>query len=210
MVSLTRSALLGAAIGLLILLGVSRRSLSTLIFVVTIMAIALFAVFAVLPLSSRLFYLDVSALSRLPLFKANLLMAMRNPLGVGAGRSVELASEYYFYVSNMLGAELVGVKASHNHFLNVTVNWGWIAAVLEALFYYKVFKATIYCFKNSYTPFLKGLALGLISFLVSSVIQSSFHNAGFFSSGGDSLWLIIGILNALCNVIQLRVENTNA
>jgi len=205
--SFTRSAIFGFVVSLLILFFIKGRYKKSVLYVVLFVVIFLLVLFgSKYETSKRVFnFSDFSAHSRVVLTKISFFISINNPLGVGVGMFNERAAEheYYKYVHGMYGAYIVTQTGSHNHLMNVVVYFGWIGLLIALLFYYHLYKSVIFSYYNSYNEFTKGLSMGFIGFFISYLIHSSFHNAGIFK-GGDVIWIILGLIMSVCNLINHR------
>ena len=196
--TLTRSAIIGSTIGIiLILFLLLRKSRFLKISIVVLLLVITFCQFSFL--RSR-FSPDESVYAKLPQFIIALKIGINNPIGIG-GSSYEQHAEMYFNQvafsseSSQI-SEIVLRSTAHNQFLNIFAYYGIPGLVLILSFYVYIFKELNYLNQNIKDPFLKKVNLGLLGSFVSYVIHSMFHNNGPFLSDVFN-WYFIGIFLAV-------------
>lgn len=207
----TRSAIGGAIAGgiTIFLLTKERKKKHISIFVAIIMLLiaGIYASNITLKSYSRALTLqDSSALGRLPLFKLGFVIAKNNPLGVGSGHIyMQEAKKYYSKVKSLEASKVVLTQTSHNHYLLILSYYGIPGFFLAMWFLWKITSMGRSLLNLAPNPFLKGIGLGSIGFFVGYILNTSFHNAGFFK-GDNFFWYVLGIILAAYNIVSRESE----
>ena len=114
---------------------------------------------------------------------------------------IQEAEKYYSKVKSLESSEVVLTETSHNHYLRIFSYYGIPGFFLAMWFLWKIIRIERSLLKFAHDPFLKGIGLGSIGLFVGYILNTSFHNAGFF--GGDNFfWYIVGILLAAYNIVS--------
>jgi hypothetical protein len=189
--TLVRSAIIGVIFGSVFIAYVSSKANKfKLISLIILLGLSVF--FFSEAIFERFTSLDGSAYGRLPLALAGLKLAALHPLGIGEGNYQYFASEMYYGLSHLQGAEFMLITSSHNQFINVLVSFGFPGLFLLIIFYVEMSKRL---FKPAQYPseFLNSFRVGCIGALASYTINSIFHNAGLFY-GDVFVWYFVGLI----------------
>lgn len=207
LVSLIKSAALGAIIGLFVIvyLRSNLKIKKVKIFNFIILLILILLIFNIL--TGNLFYQyyhkqifepTISTLSRIPLLLAGFKIFVNNPFGVGMGQYSKYGAEFLPELSHMPGAQKILTTSSHNQFLNILIYYGIFGLLLLVVFYYYIFKGMFYLYRNSDSIFIEGVTIGLIGSFSAYIINSMFHNCGPFMIDPFN-WYFIGVVMFLLN-----------
>ncbi len=180
-----------------------------LAFFVLLLVLASLALQIVLP--SRLFkFAGEGSSGRLALYSYAFLTSFKNPLGVGLQNYHSEACLFYPTLDQLFReADYITIYTSHNQYLNILVFYGW--PVFFALVYF-----SIMLLRDSYNLFfsLKGKpmaynALAVFVALVGFIINSLFHNDGFFL-GNSLVFFIIAELIVIKKLMNIKLYKISA
>ncbi len=205
--SLTKSAIGGFFIGLLIFVFfLNKRLFLSLLTVVSILSILFFSNIDYIKRNS--FFGKITNIEyisfRKPLSTIGLRIIGNNPFGIGNGRFGEYVEENPNKFDDIPEWTRAFRHGVHNHFLMNIVYFGWIAGFLTALLIIELFAACRRIYTSTSSEFKKRFALIISAFLVAYSVNVFFHHAGHFK-GDATIWIVIGILLSLNNM--KRQEN---
>ena len=189
-----RSAVIGALIGIAMILWIRRRGwkLGSVLLFLIIGALA-YLLYGMYVTPRMITFTEFSAQARPPLFLVALWTGFTHPFGTGRVAYTEVASGFYGSVQELPSAEAVFEYTAHNQFLNMLGYYGIPGLVLVIIFY--VFLFRLFGIGEAVSlnaGFLNGMRAGLLAGFASYLINSCFHNAGPFI--GDPVnWYFIGL-----------------
>lgn len=205
--SLTRSAIGGAFIGMIVVSLLNREKF--FIYTVGGLALAILVVFFINQSYKNSIFKRVTRKEgsgiRETLFTAGFRIIEKNPFGVGNRRYEDYIKENRKMFKDIEGwrrATRVGV---HNHIMLNTVYFGWIAGFLSILFIIELFYICRRVYKGSSYYFIRNITLLITGFLVAYCINISMHNAGFFK-GDATIWIVTGVLLSLNRIVEQKSE----
>jgi O-antigen ligase len=141
---------------------------------------------------------ESSAAGRLVLWQAGVMIALDNPVfGIGEGRFMQVSQAYSSEVeqSSVAGAnEALGVQETHNDFIRVWLSFGTPALLVYLLLFVITFRFLYRGFKQSSSPFLKGMALGCFAALLSYIVNAFLHN---LMDSSPIFWILAGFSLAI-------------
>lgn len=203
--SLTKSAIAAFLIGILMLAILLKKRLVIFILIMAPLSILLI---------SNINYLNrITGITRItsidgynrglsvrkPLSIIGLKIIWNEPFGIGNERYEEYVKKNSDKFENISRWEIATRLAPHNHFLLITVYFGWIAGFILLLFIIELFVLCRKIYVSGTSEFEKVLALVISAFLAAYIFNICFHNAGFFK-GDATIWIVTGILLSLNNM----------
>ncbi|MCK4389247.1 MAG: O-antigen ligase family protein [Desulfobacterales bacterium] len=197
--SLTRSAITGCIVGMVIVLYLGKTRQIKVLSVLSLVIISMFVIFYVDILKERAFSAIGGAHSRIALALAALMIFVNNPIGIGAGEFHTHAIKYYSKLYHLQGAGRVFETGIHNQFLGTLVYYGLPGFIMLLILYKCIFRYLNRLRRNSNDPFVKAFSIGLIGTFASYIINSFLHNAGPFI-GDPFNWYFIGMVIVLSNL----------
>ncbi len=200
--SLTKSAIGGFFIGLLIFLFFLNKklflSLLTMASILSILFISNINYIKRNPSFRKIMNIEYISF-RKPLFKIGSRIVGNKPFGIGNGRFAEYVEENPNKFDDIPEWTRAFRHGVHNHFLMNIVYFGWIAGFLSALLIIELFAACRKIYISASSEFKKRLTLIISAFLVAYCINVFFHHAGFLK-GDATIWIVAGILLSLNNM----------
>ncbi len=202
----TRSALFGAAAGVVAVIPFLRGRVLKDIFVSVLVIGGLLG--ALLVASGGRYTRtpsdDRSAAARVVQWKVGTAIALDNlAFGTGYGTFAAVAPEYLPQVDvsaqdAWFNAEDALTKAVHNDFIRVWLEFGSGTLLFYVLLYAFIARNLIRAYVATDDPWLRGAALGAFAALAGYAVNSSFHN---YLNVSYALWLIAGFSIALLKVL---------
>ena len=202
--TLTKSAILGAILGIVIIIMLTNlKHKKFYVVLVGLIITTIFFSFEII--NQRFLKPDSIAYARIP----EAILAVKTfadyPMGVGIGNYENIYTSYFSSVAGMEGAEVAFTNRAHNQFLNVACDTGIPGLLLLLGLYWQIFRNLNRLRLKLQSPMLKGVCIGLIGTFVSYIVNSFFHNAGPFL--GDAFnWYFIGMVLVLIQ-ISMMYEN---
>ena len=182
--------------------GVSR------IFKVAMYIIPVLLVLTILGFMDRVWSLDSSALSRVPMFIAGITMISEHPFGANyseiANIKSSLSAQDWFI--SLTGSSQVIKTGLHNSFLTVAVQSGLHVFIIYLLIYGYTISLTLRQSLNVKLSLESRIfyRVSLIA-VVAFIMQSSMHNAGLPT--GDAFgWLLLGIIFSFDRILKQSVK----
>ncbi len=208
--SAQRSAIIGATLGVLVVVWISSRrhkiSYSVGTAMVGIMAYLMGGAY----LNTKFIALvTASTLSRIPLWATAWLVALHHPFGTGTAGYMRAAHEVYGAISGLPASQYALELTSHNQFFNILGYYGFPGFFLLIAFYAVLFKILVRLSREvPQASYIYGIGAGLLGAFVAYVINSFFHNAGPFTS--DLVhWYYIGIAIAAYRMKLVAGKGSN-
>jgi len=205
----TRSALLGVSVSIFIIIIRNNKWINKLIYILTSFIFFVLSFFVFNLRNMRMFSINTSVYSRIPLAIVGFKIFADNPLGAGMGAYAKYSTKYYNLVQDMRGAEqILNVGSSHNQFINIAVYYGVIGLILSIIFYYFIFKSLNFIKNNTNNKFNEMIAVALQFSFLSYIINSLFHNGGPFM--GDVInFYFIGLVLGFINISRKKYIGGN-
>ncbi len=208
LVSVSRSALLGLVIGLIVLF-LERKSLRMIIVGLILVGLAAWALSDLLPheITNRLFQLSDSSTVRREFYLESGWQALLTFWAYGGGWG-----NGYWYVSNAGLVKSGFMPWYHNDFLNLAVQIGVFGAFLYILFWGRVVQTgwlwlrTYATSQPELVPFARGALAALIGLLVAAVFEHVLWRPDIAGLVG---WML-GILIAIITLQKRFAEDTPA
>ncbi len=152
----------------------------------------------------RVWNLDSSALSRLPMFISGITILAENPYGASYSEITavkeRLATQEWF--TSMTGSSQVLVTGLHNSFLMVAVQNGIYMLIIYLFIYGYTIKMVLRQSMNRNISVDSRVFYRVsLASLCAYIFQSSFHNAGL-PTGDVFGWLLLGIIYAYKGAVQ--------
>lgn len=196
----TRSAMVGVALSLFVM-GFISKEYYKLSFVIIIF-IGLLTMFNLL--HPRTFS-AVGIPERIVAFSLALSALSEHPLGIG--RHLYYSEEAYRLLGEIPYFPWVEVRyAPHNSFLDIGTYYGFPGLLISLAFYYWIFKKILNVRKHLKDPFLGCINIGMLGSFISYVVNTSFHNRGFFNDEHFG-WLFVGLVLLLSKFVKERYQS---
>lgn len=183
----TRSAIVGIVLALFIMSVISKRYHKLSLAIIIIIGLLTL----LRPLHPRTFS-AIGIPNRIIGYSLAFSSLTEHPLGVGS-------HQYYSEEADKFLSEIPIYPwakvsyAPHNSLLNIGTYYGFPGLFLCLVFYYWVFKRILELRKRLEDPFLSCINVGILCSFISYLVNTSFHNRGFFN-GEHFGWFFVGIL----------------
>ena len=196
--TLTKSAILGAILGIVIIIMLTNlKHKKFYVVLVGLIITTIFFSFEII--NQRFLKPDSIAYARIP----EAILAVKTfadyPMGVGMGHYDDIYTIHFSSVAHMKGADVAFRNTSHNQFLNVACYYGIPGLLLLLGLYWQIFCNLNRLRSRFNSSILKGITIGLIGTFVSYIVNSFFHNAGPFV-GDPFNWYFIGMVLVLIQI----------
>lgn len=205
--SYTRSGMYSLAPGLLVMVFLLRGRMRKILLLVSVVLIIGFLGYINLTGNrySEGFGEESSAAGRLVLWQAGAFIALDNPLfGIGEGKFIEYSQLYSSEVeqSNVVRIEnVLGKEEAHNDFIRVWVSFGTPALIAYLWVFFVTFANYAHGYRQSKSPFVKGIALGGFAALMAYIVNSFTHN---LMDSVPILWILAGFSAVVVKLAEAK------